>query len=207
MACSGSIHLPRSVGSQGWAPTEGRWLLSSSEPCHRVCNPGGTHPWARATNYSWNSKTQDVSSGRDSPSASTHFLPLPCTHPRGLAANNWIWYLLNNHKPEINTCLPPVTHVLETCGWRGQCLLSALVHHRLCLEAEISRIPRFPESVNAVHTPDRDTLVWQQYEKFEGTLWVYIAYLQTVLMIVYLYTQYASGYSQTAVWFGKKTPN
>lgn len=68
-------------------------------------------------------------------------------------------------------------------------------------------MPRFSVSVDAAHIPDRDTVIWQQYEKFQDTLWVYIAYLQTVLMIVYLYTQYASGYSQSAVWFGKKNPN
>lgn len=92
-----------------------------------------------------------------------------------------------------------MTHVSETCGWRGQHLQSALVHHSLYFEAGRSRIPRFPMSLDAVCIRDRDKLVWQQYEKFQGPLWVYIAYLQAVLMIVYLYTQYASCYSQSAV--------
>lgn len=81
------------------------------------------------------------------------------------------------------------------------------MHHSLYFEAGRSRMPRFPVSVEAAHIPDRDTVIWQQYEKFQDTLWVYIAYLQIVLMIVYLYTKYASGCSQSAVWFGKKTPN
>lgn len=90
-----------------------------------------------------------------------HPLPTPATHLRGLAVNNCIWYLLNYHKPKINTCLPIMTHVFETCGWRGQSLLSALVHHSLYFEAGRSRIPRFRMSLDAVHIPDRDKLVWQ----------------------------------------------
>lgn len=133
-----------------------------------------------------------------------HPLPTPAMHFRGLAVNNCIWYLLNYHKPKINTCLPTMTHVLETCGWRGQSLPSALVHHRLYFEAGQSRISGFCMSFYVVHIPDRDKLVWQRCEKYQNTLWVYIPYLQTVLMIVYLHTQYASGYSQSAVWFEKQ---